>query len=190
MAGRRTPVNASPQAARRFRPPPHPTNPRMTQRMIHLKWSCRIAAIAGLMTVLPACTQFGCDAPTSDEWLYSAEQPAEGARLGPDRVRPVVRALPQAISLLATRSALPLSTAQVEQFTGSAAHPSHGGGFQAYLVRSVFPTPDPHLDVSWDGNTLSVAAAGMGCAPFRKNPIVVFLERQPEHVLVIATAAL
>jgi hypothetical protein len=149
-----------------------------------------LAVTAAITVPVPATAQFTCKAPTSNVWLKQGRSSDRAEHLSPDRIRPVSQALPRAIAKLATRSAVPLSIPEFQAFTGSASPTNLGHRLRPYLVRAVFSTTNPQLDVWWDGKTLDVNADGLGCAPFLKHPVVVFLDRQPRQVFVAASAAL
>lgn len=137
-----------------------------------------------------AWAQPGCDAPADSDWLKPAAASTERA-LDPGLIRPVGRALPRAIALLATRSSVVLTAADVVAMTGvPTVPPPQDRTLRPYLVRAVFPTDKPVLTVRWSGANLHVAAAGLGCAPFTRHPIIVFLDRAPADVFVTASAAL
>lgn len=64
------------------------------------------------------------------------------------------------------------------------------GKLSPWLVRAVYPTPNAFVGASWFGTTLSVTAGGMGCAPFARHPVVIWLDKMPHRVEVTASAAL
>jgi len=109
--------------------------------------------------------------------------------MAPELVRPVSKDLQRAISLLRKRSAILLSDRDVARF-GGALRQKRDRRLRPYLVRAVFPTSNPMIRVSWDADSLFVFAAGLGCSPYVKHPIVVFLDREPKRVFVSASAAL
>jgi hypothetical protein len=94
--------------------------------------------------------------------------------------------------MLQAPSIVPLNNAEVARF--SALTPkeiaSKGERFRPYLVRAVFPSSNPQLTVQWSGSDLHVFAAGLGCASFEQRPIIVFLDRKPKVIFVMASAAL
>lgn len=136
--------------------------------------------------------QFQCDATTRNEWLASPSNVDEGEKIDPALVRPISSNIKRAIALLGDRSAIPLTHGQLVEFMGTKASETipPGDQYHAYLVRAVFPTGRPTLNVRWSGNDLHVFAAGLGCAPFTKHPVIVFLTREPARVFVTASAAL
>jgi hypothetical protein len=146
-------------------------------------------AVAVVAFCGPVAAQSECKEPTSNEWLRQApagkEQPVAGAL-----VRPVTRKLPRAIALLSKESLVRLRDEEVLAFTGVTGASSAKRGSRPYLVRAVYPTGNPQIQVSWSGYNLHVFAEGLGCAPFIKRPIVVFLRRKPKHVFVMASAVL
>lgn len=150
-------------------------------------------ALALVVSTAPATVsaQPACEAPASSAWLRQSSGPATNVRVDPSRVHPVIRDLPVAIGMLSIEHALALSQHDAMRFAGAGAGmPPPPDGLRPYLVRAVFPTANPQLDVRWSGSDLHVSAAGLGCAPFKDHPIVVFLERSPAAVFVMATAAL
>ena len=148
----------------------------------------RIAAVAAIASAAPAAAQYQCTAPTSNSWLRQAPASTPETRIDDRFVRPVTRALPHAVAMLKKQALIRLSERDVKRFTGTVI-PSDQS-LRPYLVRAVFPTATPNLELSWGGSSLHVFAAGLGCAPFTKHPIVVFLDRKPHRVFVMASAAL
>jgi hypothetical protein len=140
----------------------------------------------------PADVQFQCDATTKNDWLAAPSNLDEGEKIDSALVRPISKYIERAIALLDDQSAIALTRDQLIEFTGAqtseAIPPSDP--YRAYLVRAVFPTRRPLLDVRWSGNDLHVFASGLGCAPFAKHPVIVFLTHEPERVFVTASAAL
>ena len=137
----------------------------------------------------PVASQDGCMWPTTNSWLRQGSITGDQVEVSHEHVRPVVRNMREAIALLSTRSTVPLTRQQVRQFVGPTAKIGNLR-LRPYLVRAVFPSPNPTVGVSWNGGNLFVFAGGLGCAPYVKHPIVVFLDRSPKQVFVRATAAL
>ena len=150
----------------------------------------------GLILVIASSTSAAvaqpssCIMPTTNEWLMQGDSSGPVERLHTDRVRPVSEHVPEAIAKLATRSAVPLTNAEVRRFTGKPSATVSRQSLRPFLVRAVYPTPHPTFDLGWDGTRLDVFAGGLGCAPYVKHPIIVFLERKPHRVFVMASAAL
>lgn len=149
--------------------------------------SIGFTASAAAMSV---AAQTSCAQPTTNEWLGQNRGVAPTNQLQAERVRKVSMRLDRAVARLKSRSAVLLTDEEVQAFTGSGRASIESRGLRAYLVRAVFPTRSPSLDVRWDGKRLDVFAGGLGCASFTKHPIVVFLEQKPRQVVVMATAAL
>jgi hypothetical protein len=137
----------------------------------------------------PATAQFTCALPTSSEWLKQGDSSGPVKQLGEKRVRPVSAHQAGAVAKLVRRSAVLLTEAEVRKFTGEPSSISDRA-LRGYLVRAVYPTANPALDVIWDGTRLDVFASGLGCAAYVKHPIVVFIKRPPRRVYVMASAAL
>ena len=114
--------------------------------------------------------------------------------LSRSRITPVTVHLSEAVARLNDRDAVELTSSEAATFIGSANPPSlaENGAppLRPWLVRAVFPTFNPLLDAAWKGDKLVVFADGLGCAPFVKHPVVVWLDRAPASVIVIATADL
>ncbi|HMN53108.1 MAG TPA: hypothetical protein PKC32_02825 [Sphingopyxis sp.] len=154
-----------------------------------------LAVLLSLLLVPAACAkavtgQLECDVPAANEWLLNPPD-AEQSEAGPaEPVFPVQKNIAGAIELLDSRSIVRLTAEQLVDFgieTDKAASPTERS---AFLVRAVYPTRRPTLNVGWVGNDLHVFAGGLGCAPFTKHPLVVFLDHEPERVFVMASAAL
>ena len=138
-----------------------------------------------------ASAQHTCDIPTTNEWLSERSPPTGGdvAEVDSALVHPVTNDLALAIATLGVADVVELSSEAVVRFVGRA--PEHTSpDTRPYLVRAVYPTPRPTLALSWNGNELHVFAGGLGCSPFTKHPVVVFLDRRPASVRVMASAAL
>ena len=150
-------------------------------------------ALMWLASMPAAATVTGhstCAAPTSNEWLRQGSSSGPVEELPASQVRPVAQHLDEAIEKLETRSALLLSDAEARRFSGVENGTSSRPKLRPYLVRAVYPTGNPMLSVRWNGQRLDVFAGGLGCAPFAKHPIIVFLESPPREVFVMASAAL
>jgi hypothetical protein len=135
-----------------------------------------------------ADAQYHCSAPTHNQWLTRASGVATERHLPEEQVRSVSQELEATIELLASKSSVQLSDAQVLRFTGQKTIAA--GDRHPFLIRAVFPVAKPKLDVFLNGDALEVSASGLGCAPYVMHPIVVFLERAPTQVFVTAAAAL
>jgi hypothetical protein len=139
----------------------------------------------------PAAAQYGCHEPTSNEWLDQGFYRGPGAEVRDDFVQPVTNDLPRAVAMLSSAQFVRLSANDVRRFLGPGFAIPRGRKLEPHLVRAVFPTDRPKLGVSWDNNgNLFVFAGGLGCAPFSKHPIVIFLDREPQRIFVSASAAL
>jgi hypothetical protein len=120
--------------------------------------------------------------------LREGSSPSDGfAEIDRSRIHIVTRDLDAATARLSARSIVPLGRAQLSRFLGEVPA-SPAKGLRPYLVRAVFPVLNPVLGVRVQGSALTVLAGGLGCAPFVKHPIIVYLEREPVDVFVIASA--
>lgn len=146
-------------------------------------------AVNGVPRAAEAQTQ--CRASMKNEWLRKPAAWQDGAEVNGSLVQPVSRSVSTAEAMLEKRDAVALSPSSVVKFLGRAnVPPSTGRRLRPYLVRAVFPTPAPTLKVRWSGNDLHVFAGGLGCFAFTKQPIVLFLDREPTSIYVMASAAL
>lgn len=146
-------------------------------------------AVNGVPRAVEAQTQ--CRASMKNEWLRKPAAWQDGAEVDGSLVRPVKRNISTAVAMLEKRDSVDLTQSNVVKFLGGAdVPPSTDGHLRPYLVRAVFPTPAPTLKVSWSGNDLHVFAGGLGCFVFTKQPIVLFLDREPTSIYVMASAAL
>ena len=152
-------------------------------------WLTFVMALVASTGPAPVTAQPGCAAPVSSAWLRPLPPPDKNVRVEPSRVHPVSRDLRAAVGMLRIQHVLELSQDDVVRFAG-VGMPRQPAGLRPYLVRAVFPTSNPQLEVRWNGIALHVSASGLGCAPFTDHPIIVFLERGPAAVFVMATAAL
>lgn len=135
-----------------------------------------------------AAAQQTCNASTQSDWLTSRPWTGgETSEIDRRLVHPVETGLDSAIAMLAVEDAAELTADDLSRFGVAAADEA---GLRPYLVRAVFPTANPYLTAAWSGDTLHVFAAGLGCFPFAKHPVVVFLPRRPTGVRVGASAAL
>lgn len=146
-------------------------------------------ALLLILVATPADAQFQCTEPTTNEWLLQPATSIDGETVAASRVRPVVSDLPLAIEALKNQPIILLSAKEAARFAGPDAA-DKGARLKPYLVRAVFPSSRPRLDVRWSGKDLHISAAGLGCAPFTKHPVVIFLDRKPEKLFVTASAAL
>ena len=143
------------------------------------------------ITPVAATAPVKCDASTNSDWLRQPIKSLTGARIETSRVQAVRQNISAASAMLENRHFVVLSKRDLVKFVGTTAMPQPTGSYvRPYLVRAVFPTPSPHLEVRWSGGNLHVFSAGLGCAPFTKHPIVLFLDRKPANVYVVASAAL
>ena len=147
----------------------------------------------GLLALLSPVTgglagQSSCREPTTNAWLRQGPvaDPSGFMPIDESQVLNVSAGLEAATTLLMTADAVEITRLQARQFSGQSSLP----GGTPYLVRAVFPNSHPAISVSWRGTDLYVFAGGLGCAPYEKRPIVVFLDRQPTQVFVSAAAAL
>ena len=139
-----------------------------------------------------AAAQYQCNLPTTNEWLRG-EVYREGpdSEIGEDLIFPVSINLPRAIALLKKDSAVAMSVAQARQFAGPDLKLPVNRRLKPYLVRAVFPSGDPTTGLSWGPHSrLRVFAEGLGCNLYVKHPIIVFLDRRPKQVFVVASGAL
>lgn len=133
-----------------------------------------------------------CDLSTADEWLVSPTDRGWRAAeaLDPRLVTMVsLDAATEAAQLLVKADAIPISVDQVLRFGG--AEPGDiPANTRPYLVRAVFPSPNVRVTVERLGDDLNVFAGGLGCFPYKKRPVIVYLDRAPDRVFVSAAAAL
>jgi hypothetical protein len=134
--------------------------------------------------------QWTCKEPASNEWLRQAPPTTKETAIPDSLVQPVAHDLERAISLLRDRSFIRLSNSDANTFAGGASPSVENPVLRPYLVRAVFPVANPRFRLSWSGNNLHVFLDGLGCAAFIKHPLVVFLDREPSDVFVMASAAL
>ena len=154
--------------------------------MIHT--TLMIGLLALWSPVSGSVGQHICREPTTNAWLRQEPVADRSGFTDVDKsqVLDVSADLEAATALLATAGSVEITPQQARQFSGQSSLP----GGRPYLVRAVFPTPHPVVNVNWRGADLYVFAGGLGCAPYEKHPIVVFLDKQPIQVFVSATAAL
>ena len=134
----------------------------------------------------------GCSASMSDSWLVP-NPPGVEALAFTDTSKPVGvnRNLAEAMLRLAEQSFVPLSEGDVRFFLREEPPPSvKSGGKRPYLVRAVFSIPNPTIGGEWGGQDLFISTFGLGCYPYTKHPVLVYLERVPRRVYVSAMAAL
>ena len=152
----------------------------------------RVTSLAGCLvfagcagTTGPVCLQ-----SATNEWLRQSPvmDSSSFSQLDASRVHIVSHDVPAAIALLASEGAVLIGPETVEQFTGRP-RAETPAGTSAYLVRAVFPTSWPTVGVDLSGDDLHVFAGGLGCAPYRKNPLIVFLDRKPGEIFVMASSA-
>lgn len=138
-----------------------------------------------------AFAQPQCDASISSEWLRPPSDFRVDATIRGSLVLPVVRDVAAATAMLEKRAIVLLTPDGFVRFAGTVPMPQGiDERLRPYLVRAVFPTLNPRLDVRWSGRDLHVFATGLGCSPFMNHPIIVFLDREPVGVFVMASAAL
>ena len=132
--------------------------------------------------------QVVCREPTTNEWLREAPAANRSGftQVDPSLVVAVTSNVSSAIGLLSHDEVVAITPQQVRRFTGLAGRLAG----TPYLVRAVFPTSRPSVSVSVHGTDLYVFAGGLGCAPYQKQPLVVFLDARPTDVFVAASAAL
>ena len=145
------------------------------------------ALLATLVLTQAGMSQPACDAPATNEWLRPGTAAPSGPALDASLVHPVTVDLADAAALLAGRPAVLLTWQDAARFVPGEVPARQ---YRPYLIRAVFPTPNPTVRVSWVGADLHVIANGLGCAPFLKHPLVVFLNRPPRQVFVWASSAL
>jgi hypothetical protein len=155
-----------------------------------MRFALLLAAL--LSTACATKQQFRCDAPSADPWL---SQPPFGFQerpsIGRSFVQPVLDdEVGNAGASLAKDVAHPLTSGQAAHLSGAPA-PEGSATLRPWLVRAVFPVSSPNLSAIWlDERKLVILADGLGCAPFLKHPVVVWLDRAPVELLVAAEAAL
>jgi hypothetical protein len=155
----------------------------------------RAALILPLSLALAACASgspFRCDLPTSNPWRTQAP---EGFRRLPPieawRIQPLPEThVPEAVARLSDRSVSALTPEEAAELTG-AARPAGTEALRPWLVRAVYPAANAAIGAAWlDGDRLVVTADGMGCAPFVQHPVLLWLEREPMQLFVVADAVL
>jgi len=154
--------------------------------MAHGRSIALLFALALAGSSAPA--QVACDAPSRNAWLHSGPVVPE---TGPHIVvpaAPVERDMSRAILALERNPVIALRPADVTRFGVTA--PTLAPGVTPYLVRAVYPTARPHITAGLDRTVLRIHASGMGCAPFLKHPIIVWLAQAPKTLVVTADAAL
>lgn len=133
-----------------------------------------------------------CELPTAHEWLVSptGRDWRRAEALDPGLVKMVsLDVAAEAAQLLEKADAVPLSVDQVLRFVG--AEPGDmPADMRPYLVRAVFPSPNVRVSVERLGDDLNVFAGGLGCFPYKKRPVIVYLDRAPDRIFVSAAAAL
>lgn len=141
----------------------------------------------------PALAQSACNAPSRDEWLTS---PPVGAT---EQVVPIAPfqlfqipspMVDEAIAMLVTAEFVPLDRSDLVRLIGDNGFPGVEMRLRPYLVRAVYPVANPQFLPAWRGNVLRIEAYGMGCAPFVKHPVVIYLDRVPARIEVRASADL
>lgn len=157
-----------------------------------------------LFAALLALGQNTCTASTADPWLTPLGYQAKIADAVPlwlvytisDAMRD------EAKRRLSSAPAIELKRREVARFTGmrllAETRRADGTPFVAdwfrgrkpYLVRAVYPASNPVISVGWSSNRLIVVAAGMGCTPFRGEPLLVWLDHAPADVITWANADL
>jgi hypothetical protein len=158
--------------------------------------SYRVLAILMLLAAAPGrarSTEFRCDLPTANPWLTSAPEgfrdrpPIDSSRIQPVSVR---EPMAEAVARLADRSVSPLTRAQAARLTRAPA-PVGASAPRPSQVRAVYPGPNPRVVAIWIGRPrLVLSADGMGCARFVKHPLVLWLDRGPARLFVVAGATL
>jgi hypothetical protein len=156
----------------------------------------RIAVVTGAvfaaLAATPASAQFKCDAPSHSEWMTPGLQWNEKAPQIPrGRIVEIEPAMvTEAVRILDSAKAVPLDQAGVSKFLGKGHLPPPEAGLSPFLVRAVYPTASPVLSATLLDGVLRISAGGLGCSPFLKHPVVIYLERAPVTIEVSADAAL
>lgn len=151
-----------------------------------------VGSALAIAVAAPASAQFKCDAPTKNGWLTEGLRWDETAPLvPPGRILEIESAaVPEAIRALDRVAILPLDGERLRRLLGTGRPAAPSANLSPYLVRAVYPTPSPQLSATLTGGVLRMSASGLGCAPFLKHPVVIYLERAPRTVEVTADAAL
>jgi hypothetical protein len=92
-----------------------------------------------------------------------------------------------AVALLSHHSFVSLTKDQLRAFTAQPGNERVRANLRPYLVRAITADPnDPGaISAQFDGRTLQLTGSAMGACPeVVKSPIIVFLERSPQRVLV------
>lgn len=144
--------------------------------------------LALVMAGTSAPAQVACDAPSANAWLQSGPAVPETGPHIVVPVAPVERDMSRAILALERKPVIALRPADVTRF--GVTPPVLAPGVKPYLVRAVYPAARPHITAGLDKMVLRIHAAGMGCAPFLKHPVIVWLAQPPKTLVVTADAAL
>ena len=137
-----------------------------------------------------------CNEPTENEWLtarsaVSAQTfSAKKFTLPSNRILIVESDLEEAVARLQKPTVIPLKAREVRKFTGRSFEYAGRANLKPYLVRAVFPTSNPRISVTGYGEVTEVAAAGLGCHPYLKHPLVLFLKHPLQKLIVSAHAAM
>jgi hypothetical protein len=150
-----------------------------------------LALVMAVTTGTAHAQQFRCDESSHDPWMASW--------VARDGAVPVPRSsiveidpatMTEAVALLQTREAVELQPTQLTHFLKADPARQPPEGLKPYLFRAVYPVSRTFLSASWFGNLLQITSGGLGCAPFLKHPVVVYLDQLPEKVDVQASAGL
>jgi hypothetical protein len=108
---------------------------------------CLLAAVLwnALIPQAAAAAQYGCNEPTSNEWLADPPTNKQVEYDSPNLLA-VTNHLETAIAMLDKRSVVALPPDQVRLFTGRSVSKR---GLRAYLVRAVYPTLMPRVGFTW-----------------------------------------
>lgn len=158
-------------------------------RSVSLLVCLALSACAGAMPETNRAE--GCDVPRTNAWLR-APAPMDWTGIELVDVLPVLvvsHDMQAALSQLSVDEAVQITPAQVQRFTGGPAQ-ANPAGTNAYLIRAVFPTPRPGVKVGWYRDDLHVFAGGLGCAPYERRAVIVYLDRSPREVYVSAMSAM
>jgi hypothetical protein len=148
----------------------------------------------GVSMVLLFCAasldaQNKCPPETPNDWLTRGGNSGLARPIDPELVLPVASELPRAISLLSRRSAVLISSSDVQRFTGRPAAPS-AKTLRPYLVRALDVSRWSAPKLSVEQGNLEVFVGRLGCPLHTKTPVVVFLREPPKRVFVEVMTAL
>ncbi len=131
-----------------------------------------------------------CNIPASHPWERAATTTFDSARPIPSElIRPVIDDVQGAVIALSHVASKRLSDADAKRYSGGKLSADHRHLYP-YLVRAVYPSEQPAINILRSGDDLLISTSGLGCAPFVGHPIIVLLPAPPAQIFVQAGAAL